>query len=52
MMKKVVMVMCLLAATVFLTACESQDKVKEQELIGQTPHERHDTGIDSQVSDY
>jgi len=46
-----VLSVAMLAVVVLGTACESQP-AREQALTGDIQHERHDTGMDSQVGDY
>ena len=50
MLKRTVLSLCLLLAAVVVSACASTG-AKQQALTGEPAHERHETGIDSQVGD-
>lgn len=50
-MRRLMMCLCLLGVLVAVGACKSAEP-REQALTGEPQHERHDTGIDSQVGDY
>ena len=50
MFRRVLLCLCLVGVLATLGACASQEP-REQALTGEPQHERHDTGIDSQVGD-
>ncbi len=50
MMKRTILSLSLLLAAVLVSACASTG-AKEQAMTGDVAHERHSTGIDSQVAD-
>lgn len=51
MLRRMIMCLCLVGILGAIGACASNPP-REQALTGEPQHERHDTGIDSQVGDY
>ena len=50
MIKRTLVSLCLLLTAIFVSACATTG-AREQAMTGDVAHERHATGIDSQVSD-
>ena len=46
------MTLGLMAVALFVSACTNGQKAEPEAMTGQQQHERHATGMESQVSDY
>lgn len=51
MLRRVLFTAVVLILPILATSCATT-QVREQALTGQPAHERHDTGMDSQVTDH
>ena len=50
-MKRMILSLCVLAVSILASACATTP-ARDQALAGDVAHERHATGIESQVGDY